>query len=274
MSRYLDAAYAILRKAGGPLAAGEIVRMALKEGLIVATGSTPGATMGALLYTDIKRDGSRFAKSGPGLFRLSGVDASPAGKRAQGDRGAGAKEAGKRPAGAAGKARYGGQQAATPPYALQDIRKIDEPSGNDYQRRIGAAGELRVMSELLLRGYNADHITIDNGIDIRATKGRHVYEIQVKTVTELKTGNKFVVTIRKDAFERAGGPQVYYVFVLRNRHNGITYVTASNKAMKTMIENGSITTNKAGYQAQFTVKDESLFLRNENVDEHVNDWDF
>lgn len=274
MPGYLDAAHAVLRKADGSLAADEIVRRALKEGLITTKGRTPGSAMGARLYTDIKRDGSRFAMSGPGRFKLSGADASPAGKRAQGDGGNGAKEAGKRPAGAAGEARYGGQQAAAPPYALQDIRKIDEPSGNDYQRRIGAAGELRVMSELLLRGYNADHITIDNGIDIRATKGRHVYEIQVKTVTELKTGNKFVVTIRKDAFERAGGPQVYYVFVLRNRHNGITYVTASNKAMKTMIENGSITTNKAGYQAQFTVKDESLFLRNENVDEHVNDWDF
>lgn len=274
MSRYLDAAYAVLQKAGRPLAAGEIVEMARKEGLIAAKGRTPGATMGARLYTDIRRVGSRFAKGGPGLFRLSGVGASPTGESAQGDRGTGAKEAGKRPAGAAGEARYGRQQAAPAPYALQDIRKIDEPSGNDYQRRIGAAGELRVMSELLLRGYNADHITIDNGIDIRATKGGNVYEIQVKTVTELKTGNKFVVTIRKDAFERAGGPQVYYVFVLRNRHNGITYVTASNKAMKTMIENGSITTNKAGYQAQFTVKGESLFLRNENVDKHVNDWDF
>lgn len=274
MSRYLDAAHAVLQKAGRPLTADEIVGVALKEGLIVAKGRTPGTTMGALLYTDIKRDGSRFAKSGPGLFRLSGAGAPPPGERAQGDGENGAKGTRKRTAGAVGEAKYGGQQAAAGLYALQDIRKIDEPSGNDYQRRIGAAGELRVMSELLLRGYNADHITIDNGIDIRATKGKNVYDIQVKTVTELRTGNKFVTTIRKEAFERAGGPQVYYVFVLRNRHNGITYVTASNKAMKTMIQNGSITTNKAGYQAQFTVKDESLFLRNENVDEHVNDWDF
>ena len=274
MSRYLDAAHTVLQKAGRPLAAGEIVKMALKEGLIVAKGRTPGTTMGALLYTDIKRGSSRFAKGGPGLFRLSGADAPRRASAPKETGRDGAEVTRKRAAGAAGEAKCGGQQAAAAPYALQDIRKIDEPSGNDYQRRIGAAGELRVMSELLLRGYNADHITIDNGIDIRATKGRHVYEIQVKTVTELKTGNKFVVTIRKDAFERAGGPQVYYVFVLRNRHNGITYVTASNKAMKTMIENGSITTNKAGYQAQFTVKDESLFLRNENVDEHVNDWDF
>lgn len=269
MSRYLDAAYAVLQKAGKPLAADEIVKMAVEGGLIVVRGRTPDMTMGSLLYTDIRRGGSKFAKSGPGRFELSG-----AGGRAQGDRGAGAKGARKLPAGAAGEARYGRQQAAAGLYALQDIKKIDEPSGNDYQRRIGAAGELRVMSELLLRGYNADHITIDNGIDIRATKGRrNVYEIQVKTVTELKTGNKFVATIRKEAFQRADGPHVYYVFVLRNRHNGITYVTVSNKEMRRMIENGNITTNKAGYQAQFTLKGESLFLRNENVDKLVNDWD-
>ena len=157
-------------------------------------------------------------------------------------------------------------------HACQDRREIDEPRGNDYQRRIGAAGELREMSELLLRGYNADHITIDSGIDIRATKGGNVYEIQVKTVTELKAGEKFVTTIGEKAFRRTNSPNMYYVFVLRSRYNGIMYVTVSNKEMVRMIEDGNITTNKAGYQAQFAVKDGSLFLRNEKVDRLVNDW--
>lgn len=279
MSKYLDAAYAILQGAGRPLTADEIVKEALKESLIVTKGRTPGMTMGSRLYTDIKRGGSRFARSGPGLFGLSGAG----GGRDQGGKPGGRRGAGRRPGPATGRAGHGEQGASRAghgeqgagtisPYARQDSKEIGEPSGNDYQRRIGAAGELRVMSELLLRGYNADHITIDSGIDIRATKGRNVYEIQVKTVTELKTGQKFVTRISKEAFDRANSPNTYYVFVLRSRYNGIAYVTASNKEVKRMIEEGIVTTNKAGYQAQFTIKGGSVFLRDENVDRLVNDW--
>lgn len=270
---YLDAAYEVLLDAGEPLTADGIVKKALKKGLITTVGRTPDSTMGSRLYTDIKRGGSRFAKNGPGLFGLSGAGTPPASGRTQGGRPSGGRRARKRPERAASGALHGGQATGViSMYANQDRDEIDEPSGNDYQRRIGAAGELRVMSELLLRGYNADHITIDSGIDIRATKEGHVYEIQVKTVTELKAGKKFVTTIGKEAFMRTNSPNMYYVFVLRSRHNGIMCVTASNKEMKKMIDGENITTNKAGYQAQFTVKDGSLFLRDKNVDEFVNDW--
>lgn len=154
----------------------------------------------------------------------------------------------------------------------QNHEEIDEPGGEDHKRRIGAAGEFRVMSELLLRGYNADRITIDSGIDIRATKGKNVYEIQVKTMTEKKNDKSFITTIKPEAFERASGPNVYYIFVLRSRYNHIKYITISNKEMKNRIKDGSITTNKAGYQVRFTVKDGSHFLSKKNVGELVNDW--
>lgn len=273
MSKYLDAAHAVLRGADGALTANEIVKEASKAGWIKTRGRTPDRTMGAMLYTDIKRGGSRFSQNGPGRFKLSGADASAAGGRVQGGKPSGGKRAGKQPIRATGGARHGRQTTrAIDPYSRQDSKEIDKPSGNDYRRRIGVAGELRVMSELLLRGYNADHITIDNGIDIRATKGGNVYEIQVKTVTELKTGQKFVTRISKEAFHRADSPNTYYVFVLRNRYNGITYVTASNKEVKRMIGDENITTNKAGYQVQFSIRDGSLFLRDEKVDGLVNDW--
>ena len=244
MSKYLDAAYAILQDAGGPLTADDMVKRALKAGLITTKGSTPAATMGSMLYTDIARGSSRFAKHDRGLFKLSG--SAPPDKGGGGGGGAG----------------EGG-----------DNEEIIESHEKDHQRRIGAAGEYRVMSELLLRGYDVDHVTIDSGIDIRATKKGHVYQIQVKTATERKGDKRYITTIKKESFEKVGGPLLYYVFVLRDRRNGIRYAVISNKEMKAQIKNKNITENKAGYQVSFSISEGSLFLRKENVDRILNDWD-
>ena len=271
MSKYLDAAFAVLQDAGEPLTAREIVKKALKMGHVTTKGSTPTNTMAGMLYTDTARKHSRFTKHGPGLFKLSGTGAPRQGKARRGGKGGG-----KRAAAATDRtiAEHDGQAArAVSLDACQDTKEIDGSHGKDYSIRIGAAGEFRVMSELLLRGYNADRITIDSGIDIRATKDNSVYEIQVKTATEMKAGKKFVTTIREEAFRRVGGPNVYYIFVLRNRYNGIRYVIVTNKEMRDQIKNGNITKNKAGYQVQFSVKDGSVFLRKKNVDDRVNDWD-
>ena len=271
VSKYRDAAYAVLQEAGKSLTAAEILERASETGRITTKGDTPATTMGAMLYTDIARGRSRFAKDGPGLFKLSGVDAPLMGNDDQG----GGTGAGEHTVPSTDKTlddRDGQTMGAIKPGGGQDSEEIGKSGGKDHQRRIGAAGEFRVMSELLLRGYNADRITIDSGIDIRATKGKNVYEIQVKTVTEGKDGKTFVITIRPEAFERASGPNVYYIFVLRNRNNDIKYITISNKEMKNRIKDGSITKNKAGYQVRFALKDGSYFLGKKNVDELVNDW--
>lgn len=69
---FKEAAYHILRRGERPLSAKEITRIALKEGLITSDGKTPDATMGAVIYTDIKQKGEKslFAKLKRGLFRL------------------------------------------------------------------------------------------------------------------------------------------------------------------------------------------------------------
>ena len=263
MSRYRDAAYEVLRDAGKPLTGAEIVERAREMGLIETRGTTPGSTMAAALYTDIKRGGSRFAKHGPGRFVLSGQEGIPSPTPST-------------PSSTPPPPER--DQGELPPREIkrdvwQDSKKIDNARRNDDHMKIGAAGELRVMSELLLRGYNADRITIDSGIDVRAAKDGKVYEIQVKTVTETKAGNKFIITIRKEAFEKVSGPNVYYVFVLRNLRNGIMYVIIHNSEMKKKIQDGSITENKAGYQVSFSIKSGSLFLRKNNIDSFLNNWD-
>ena len=67
-----DAAIKVLQEAGHPLHADEIAEMILSKGLWKTTGKTPAATVGARLYSDIKKKGaaSVFVKVSPNTFAL------------------------------------------------------------------------------------------------------------------------------------------------------------------------------------------------------------
>jgi len=69
---FAEAAYQVLKQAGRPLRANQITSLALEQGMISTAGKTPAATMGAILYVDIKKkgDGSKFVKSDRGGFAL------------------------------------------------------------------------------------------------------------------------------------------------------------------------------------------------------------
>jgi len=69
---FKEAAYHVLGKEKRPLSTKEITQIALKEGLITTDGKTPDATMGAVIYTDIKQKGEKslFVKVKRGLFGL------------------------------------------------------------------------------------------------------------------------------------------------------------------------------------------------------------
>jgi restriction system protein len=70
---YKDAAQRVLTETGRPLHYREITQRAVDTELINPQGLTPEATMGAQLYTDIKRKGaaSAFRKEGRGIFGLA-----------------------------------------------------------------------------------------------------------------------------------------------------------------------------------------------------------
>lgn len=78
----------------------------------------------------------------------------------------------------------------------------------------GKAGEHAVMSELLFWGYNASLMTVDEGIDIVASKDNKYFHVQVKASTE-KSSGVFGFQVKRKAFERNHSAQTYYVFVMR-----------------------------------------------------------
>lgn len=69
---FKEATYNVLKKEKRPLSVREITQIALKTGLIKSVGKTPSATMGAMVYTDIKQKGGKsiFVKVKRGLFGL------------------------------------------------------------------------------------------------------------------------------------------------------------------------------------------------------------
>jgi DNA-directed RNA polymerase delta subunit len=70
---FLEAAYQILNRERTPLSAEDLTKIAIREQLVFSQGRTPGRTMGAQIYADIKRRGesSRFVKVGKAKFGLA-----------------------------------------------------------------------------------------------------------------------------------------------------------------------------------------------------------
>lgn len=93
---------------------------------------------------------------------------------------------------------------------------------------IGKGGEYAVMSELLFNGYNANTMTVDEGIDIVASKHNLYYYIQVKT-TNLSAGHNAHVQIKRSSFDRGMSHQVRYFVVVRCGKGEIRYFQFSEK---------------------------------------------
>ncbi len=71
--KLIDAVIQILKKAGEPLSSKEIDGRVLEAGLRKTSGKTPDATIGACIYTDIKKHGEKspFFKIAPNTFALN-----------------------------------------------------------------------------------------------------------------------------------------------------------------------------------------------------------
>ena len=84
----------------------------------------------------------------------------------------------------------------------------------------GKAGELAVMSELLFWGYNVSQMTVDQGIDLVASKDCKYHHIQVKTAmpqAQADGSPKYQFTIKQSAFDANHNSTMWYVFVLRKK---------------------------------------------------------
>ncbi|HWG10083.1 MAG TPA: hypothetical protein VN693_01090 [Rhodanobacteraceae bacterium] len=106
----------------------------------------------------------------------------------------------------------------------------------------GKAGEYAVMSELLFFGFNVSAMTVDDGIDIVASKGDSYFHIQVKTAN-VTANNKFQFKITKRAFESKDAAATFYVLVLRisdNSRNVCEYLILPSSEIRKLADKGVV----------------------------------
>lgn len=106
----------------------------------------------------------------------------------------------------------------------------------------GHAGEHAVLSELLFFGYNASIMTVDDGIDIVASKENNYFHIQVKT-SNPGANNKYTFGINMRAFDAKDAANTFYILVLRlfeNKKYSNDYIVISNSEIRRFIESGIV----------------------------------
>lgn len=136
----------------------------------------------------------------------------------------------------------------------------------------GSAGEYAVMSELLFRGFNASKMTVNDGIDVVASKVDKYFHVQVKTAND-KSGS-YTATIKTAAFQHASN--VFYIIVLRT-NAGMRYINdfviLQSGDIKRMILEGRL---KEGKSISLRLGNEGgrLMLNGSiDVSVHRNNWD-
>lgn len=235
------AAIKILRKSETPLHYQEITKKAIEENLIETSGATPEATMNAIISVDIKhkKENSAFTRVKPGIFVLNPNYTFEEQKNEE---------------------------------KLELAEAEEQESETKVSQFIGKAGEHLVVSKLLFQGYNANVMSVDEGIDIVATKNDRIYNVQVKTANE-KYG-KYVADMNISSYQKHHSSNTYYIFVLRGKEENfliLPYVeTQKNIDQKNILVVG----HGKRYRVNITLKDNKFYLGNLKNDAtyFLNNW--
>lgn len=150
--------------------------------------------------------------------------------------------------------------------------EFDLPSTN----YTGRAGEHSVLSELLFRGFNASLMSVDEGVDIVASRNNKYFHIQVKTANPSKNGT-YGCSIPKKSFQH--GNDVFYIFVLRRSlkvahrtsYANDLLIFASNEIRRLIDRN--IVKGADNYNFSFSTNSNEYYLsKTHKVSDHVNDF--
>lgn len=137
----------------------------------------------------------------------------------------------------------------------------------------GVAGEFAVLSELLFRGYNTSKMTVDDGIDVVASKEEKYFHIQVKTANFF-ADKPFQATISEKAFRHS--TSVFYIVVLRaptpigfvNK-----YAIFPSSDIRRLITQG-ILKDATTISLRISIENQKYYLNGSvDVSHHINDWD-
>ena len=132
----------------------------------------------------------------------------------------------------------------------------------------GKGGEFAVVSELLFRGYNASIMSVDEGIDITASKGDKFFFIQVKT--SFFKDDKISVFIKPNNFINSSTANIFYVIVFRypcDGHMNNRFLILQNGDIDRMRHGGYISTSDSGMTIKVKQDNRGLFIYNRDKEE-------
>jgi len=138
----------------------------------------------------------------------------------------------------------------------------------------GRAGEHAVLSELLFRGFNSAIMTVDEGIDLVASKDNKYFHIQVKTSLESASGFSF--GIKRHIFDNNDVSSTFYVLLCRrymNSHFQSDFVVLTSSVVSNFISS-KVINDKTSLSLRIKIQDGKFILNNsEDVSHHVNRFD-
>ena len=255
MLTFKDAAFEVLLKSKKPLHYVDITRIVLEDGLAETDGKTPERT----LNTDISREintlkgESRFIRVEKGIYSINPMYASSKPPTIEPTRVS--------------------SNNSIPSKAQNNY--FEEETNKNYSLYVGKAGEYAVASELLFRDYNISMMSVDEGIDIIASKNDKTYNIQVKTSHENRF-YRYVSDIRISSFEKHNTSNTFYIFVLKSDKNGANFLIFPYHRIKEFVDMGIISSinSNTRYRVNMFFKGESFFLGNQtnDVSYFYNNW--
>jgi len=139
----------------------------------------------------------------------------------------------------------------------------------------GKAGEYGLLSELLFRGYNASIMTVDEGIDVVASKRNKYFHIQVKTANVNQSG-KYQFTIPASSYKSHDASTTFYVLITRRIINNFwrnDYIILSSSDIARFIATDVINNGKK-YSLHIRYEGNKCILnKNEDVTYFLNNFE-
>jgi hypothetical protein len=240
MNKFKRAAIIVLKENKSPLDYKVITSIAIEKGYLDTEGLTPALTMNSQLSREIKELGkaSDFVKESTGVYGIN-------------------------------------KNKVLPTFAQIETLNEQDEEIKVKGTYIGKGGEHLVCAELLFREYNASIMSVDDGMDVYATKGHKLFAIQVKTAN-INQHKYFTFTVNKNTFDKSFLGRVFYVFVLKNK--SITdFVIFSQQVMDDLIKGNAIkkTANGNKYIVQFGNNNGEFYIgkKQNKVSKFLNKWE-
>lgn len=149
----------------------------------------------------------------------------------------------------------------------------------NFMQYIGCAGEMRVMSELFIRGVNVMNGRVDNGFDLTAMWGDEVFLVQVKTAFLGKDEIfSFNLSTEDASAKYVGTHKVIYIFVLVSGHGEkMNFLILPKSEFEAQKKAGNIwfveSTKRDKVKIYLRDGKASLGKVDNNVSEFLDNWD-